>query len=322
MTKLTLIAAAMAGALLATSGTALAQAYPNKPVRIVVPYPAGGNTDGIARITADVMTRQLGQQFVVENRAGAGGQIASEFVKGQPADGYTMMMSALGVFAVVPHLQKVAFDPVKDFAPVSIIGINSFVLAVHPSMGVKSVKELVDLAKKNPGKFSYASGGNGSISHLSGAMFVSRAGLDMVHVPYKGGGPAIADLVAGQVNVYFGNFAEVVPQARGGRVVMLGVSSPGRDKQLPEMPPIADTYPNFRTVTWNGLVAPAGTPREAIDRVSSEANKAAKDPATAERFLKIGVEPWGSTPEEFADSIRKDFEQYRDVIRSANIKAG
>ena len=315
------LASALGATLLASTGTALAQAYPNKPVRMIVPYVAGGNTDGIARISAEALSKAFNQQVLVENRPGAGGAIASELVKGSPADGYTLYMTALGVFGILPHIQKVNFDPIKDFTGVSIIGLNGFVLAAHPSLGVKSVRELVDYVKARPGKLAYASGGNGSISHLSAAWFVQRAGLDVVHIPYKGGAAAVADLVAGQVAFYFGNFSEVVPHSRGGKAVVLGVSSDKRDKQLPDTPTVAEIYPGFRTVTWNGIVAPAATPKDVVDRVSGEMARAVRDPAVVERLTRWGVEPWGSTPAEFNETIRRDFETYRDVVKVANIKA-
>lgn len=308
-------------ALLTGSAALQAQAWPNKPVRVVVPYVAGGNTDGIARVAADILSRNLNQQFVVENRPGAGGAIASELVAKSPSDGYTLFMTAQGVFAILPHIQKVNFDPLKDFAPASVVGLNGFVLAAHTSLGVKTVKEFVDYVKSRPGKLAYASGGNGSISHLSAAMFAHRAGLDMIHVPYKGGAAAVADLVAGQVAMYFGNFSEVVPHGKSGRVNILGVSTDKRDRQLPDTPAITETYNGFRTVTWNGLVAPAGTPRDILDRIALEIQKGLKDPQLVDRLHRIGVDPWGSTPAEFSDAIRKDYELYRDVVKTAGIKA-
>lgn len=297
-----------------------AQEWPQKPVRIIVPFPPGGNTDTIGRIVADRLTTAFGQQFVVENRVGAGGAIAADFVAKSPPDGYTLFLSAVSQVAIVPFIQKVAYDPVKDFAPVSNIGTNPFVLGIHISVPGTTVKEFVDYARANPGKLNYASGGNGSIGHLSGALFASRAGLDMTHVPYKGGGPAVADLVAGQVHMYFGNASELIQHSRSGKIKLLGVSSERRAPQLPDVPAIAETYPGFQTLTWNGLLAPAGTPKAVVDRLSAEVQKAARDPVIVERLTKIGVDPLGSDPVEFARTIEADIAQWSGVIKAANIR--
>ena len=315
------IIAVLASALALTSGTLMAQAYPNKPVKVIVPYLAGGNTDGIARIISEALSRAFIQQFVVENRPGAGGAIAAELVAKAPPDGYTLFLTAQGVFAILPHIQKVNFDPLKDFAPISIVGTNPFVLAVNPSLGVKTQKEFVDYVKAHPG-LAYGSGGNGSISHLSPAVFANRAGLQMTHVPYKGGADAVTALLGNQVAMYFGNFSDIVPHARAGRMVMLGVSSDKRDRQLPKVPAIAESYPGFRTVTWNGLVAPAGTPSDIVYRVANEVQKATRDQAVTQRLLKIGVDPAGSTPAEFVDTIKKDYDYYREAVKHAGLKAG
>ncbi len=297
-----------------------AQEWPQKPVRIVVPFAAGGNTDGIARIIAERLGTVFGQQFVVENRVGAGGAIAAEFVAKAPPDGYTLFLSAVSQIAIVPFIQKVNYNPVKDFAPISNIGTNPFVLGVHVSLPVNNVQEFVDYVRANPGRLNYSSGGNGSIGHLSGALFVQRAGLDMIHIPYKGGGPAVADLVAGQVQMYFGNASELIQHSRSGKIKLLGVSSEKRVAQLPEVPAIAEYYAGFRTLTWNGLLAPAGTPRPIVDRIAAEVQKAVRDPAIAERLMKIGVDPLGSSPAEFARNIDIDIAQWAAVIKSANIR--
>jgi len=301
---------------------ALAQAYPNRPVKVIVPYAAGGNTDSIARIVSDSLSRSLAQQFVVENRPGAGGAISAEFVAKAPADGYTLYVSAQGVVAMLPNIQKVSFDPLKDFSPISNLGTNPLVLGVHQSTGVKTLKEFIDFAKSQPGKLSYASGGNGSISHFAAAMLVERAGLNMTHIPYKGGAPAVADLVAGQVHMYFGNFSDMVPHAKSGRIILLGVSSEKRDTKLPDLPAIAETLPGFTSGTWNGLLAPAGTPPAIIERLSAECQKAMRDPAVIERLVKMGVDAYGSTPAEFAITIRKDFEMYRDAAKAIGLTPG
>ncbi len=314
-----LLIAALGATLLATN--ALAQAWPSKPVRIVVPFAAGGNTDQQARIVAERLSVTLGQQFVVENRVGAGGAIAAEFVAKSPADGYTVLMSAVSQMAIVPFLQKVSYDPVKDFAPVSIVGTNPFVLGIHESVPAKTVQEFVAYVKSNPGKLNYSSGGNGSIGHLSGALFVQRAGVQMAHIPYKGGAPAVADLVAGVVQMYFGNASELIQHSKSGKIKLLGVSSLKRAPQLPGLPAIAEAYPGFQTITWNGLLAPAGTPRDVVNRFAAEVKKVVNEPSVIARLDAIGVDPDGSSPEEFAKTIAADIKQWGDAVKAAGIKA-
>ena len=305
--------------LLALVAPAVAQDWPQRPVRVIVPFAAGGNTDQIARIAAERLTAVFGQQFVVENRVGAGGAIAAELVARSASDGYTLFVAAVSQIAILPYVQKVSYDPVKDFAPISSIGTNPFVLGVHESVPATTLKEFVDYAKARPGQLNYASGGNGTIGHLSGALFVSRADLKMTHVPYKGGAPAVADLVAGVVQMYFGNASELIQHSRSGKIRLLGVSSETRAPQLPEVPAIAETYPGFRTLTWNGLLAPAGTPPAVVQKVAAEMRKAVRDPAVAERLVNIGVDPLGSTPAEFADAIRIDSVIWQDAIKAAGM---
>jgi tripartite-type tricarboxylate transporter receptor subunit TctC len=314
--------AALAGAaLLLAAGPALAQDWPQRPVRVIVPFAAGGNTDTIARIVTERLTTVFGQQFVVENRVGAGGGIAAEFVAKSPSDGYTLIMAAVSQIAILPYIQKIAYDPVKDFAPVSNIGTNPFVLGVHESVPARNVKEFVDYAKGRSGQLNYASGGNGTIGHLSGALFVSRAGLAMTHVPYKGGGPAVADLVAGTVQMYFGNASELIQHSKSGKIRLLGVSSENRAPQLPEVPAIAESFAGFRTLTWNGLLAPAGTPPAIVNRLSAEVQKIVREPAVVARLTSIGVDPLGSTPAEFVEMIRTDSVIWQEAVRAAGLKA-
>lgn len=310
-----------AALLLLSAGTALAQAWPQKPVKIVVPFAAGGNTDGIARVTAERLTAVLGQQVLVENRAGANGAIAAEFVARAAPDGYTLLMAAMPLVAVLPVVAKQAYDPVKDFAPVSNIGSNPFVLGVHKSVPASNVREFVAFIRANPGKFNYASGGSGSVSHLSAALFVKRAGLEMTHVSYKGGAPAVADLLGGQVQMYFGNLSELAPHAAGGNLRIIGVSSEKRAKQLPEVPTIAESgFAGFRTLTWNGLMAPAGTPPAIVARLAQEVSTITATPAVAQRLEQLGVDPIGNTPQQFADTIRADIALWADAVKAANLK--
>ncbi|MSQ88840.1 MAG: tripartite tricarboxylate transporter substrate binding protein [Betaproteobacteria bacterium] len=301
-------------------GAAAAQDWPQRPVRVIVPFPAGGNTDQIARITAERLSNAFSQQFIVENRVGAGGAIAAELVAKSPPDGYTLLVGAAPMIAILPYVQKVAYDPVKDFAPVSNIGANPFVLGVHVSVPARSVKEFVDYASARAGQLNYASGGNGTVGHLSGALFASRAGLVMTHVPYKGGAPAVADLVAGQVQMYFGNASELIQHGKSGKIRLLGVSSVQRAPQLPEVPAIAESYPGFRTLTWNGLLAPVATPQAIIGRLSAEVQKVVRDPVVAARLQQIGVDPLGSTQAEFAETIRTDSVIWQEAIKAAGMQ--
>jgi tripartite-type tricarboxylate transporter receptor subunit TctC len=301
------------------SSSAFAQSWPQRPVKVVVPFVAGGNTDNQARIVSERLAATLGQPFVVENRVGAGGAIAAEFVAKAPADGYTLFFAASPQFSL-PLVQKVSFDPYKDFAPVSIVGTNPFVLGIHASIPAKTVKEFVEYARTRPGELNYASAGNGTTTHLTGALFLARAGLRMTHIPYKGGAQAVSDLVGGQVQMYFGNASELIQHSRSGKITLLGVSSERRAPQLPDVPAIAETYPGFRSGTWNGYLAPAGTPAPIIERLAQEVAKAVREPATAERLRSIGVEPLGNTPQEFADYVRKDAPVWRDAVNAAGIK--
>jgi tripartite-type tricarboxylate transporter receptor subunit TctC len=300
--------------------TLWAQSWPQRAVKVVVPFVAGGNTDNQARIVSERLAATLGQPFVVENRVGAGGAIAAEFVAKSAPDGYTLFFAASPQFSL-PLLQKVNFDPYKDFIPVSIVGTNPFVLGIHESVPAKTVKEFVDYVKARPGQLNYASAGAGTTTHLTGALFLSRAGLKMAHVAYKGGAQAVADLVGGQVQMYFGNASELIQHSKSGRITLLGVSSEKRTPQLPDVPAIAETYPGFRSGTWNGYLAPAGTPAAIVQRLAQEVAKVVREPATAERLRSIGVEPMGNTPEQFAEYVRRDAPIWKDAVNAAGIKA-
>jgi len=301
------------------SPLASGQAWPQRPVKVVVPFVAGGNTDNQARIVSQRLAAVLGQSFVVENRVGAGGAIAAEYVARSPADGYTFFFAASPQFSL--HLvQKVNFDPYKDFAPVSVVGTNPFVLGVHVSVPANTLKEFVAYVKARPGQLNYASAGNGTTTHLTGAMFLARAGIQMAHVPYKGGAQAIADLVGGQVQMYFGNASELIAQSKSGKIRMLGVSSEKRAPQLPDVPAIAESFAGFRTGTWNGYLAPAGTPKVIIDQLAQEVAKIVREPQTAERLRSIGVEPLGNTPAEFAEFLRREAPFWSEAVRASGIK--
>ena len=303
----------------ALAAPAAAQDWPAKPVKVVVPYAPGGNTDQIARLAAERLTAALGQQFVVENRAGAGGAIAADYVAKQPADGYTLFVAALSQFGPVPLTQKVSYDPLKDFTPISNIGANGFVIAVNAALPVANLKEFVEYVKARPGQLNYGSGGAGSLTHLAAALFLHRAGLNMVHVPYKGGAPALADTIGGQVQMYAGSPSELIAHAKAGKLKLLGITAERRNAALPDVPAIAELYPGFKAETWNGLLAPAGLPRPVVDRLAQEMQKAMKDPAFLDRLAKLGLDPVPTTPAEFGASIRSEYAMWRDVIKAAGL---
>ena len=314
---LSVLAAVLA---LALAGPGQSEEWPQRPVRIIVPFPAGGNSDAVARIIAQRLSERFGQQFVVESRPGAGGALAAESVARSPADGYTLFMATLGQIAVIPKIAKVAYDPVKDFAPISNIGTNPFVLVVNPSVPARNVRELVDYARSRPDKLTYVSAGPGSMVHLSMAMFLNRAGIEMIPVSYKGGAAPLTDVIAGHVSSFFPNLSVVLPQAQTGAIRLLAVSSERRSAQLPDVPTFIEAgFPGFHILTWNGLMAPAGTPKDIIDRLAKEVSNAVKDPAIAERLVHNGIDPLGNSPEEFAAMMAHDMALWADAIKAAGV---
>jgi len=304
------------------SSSGYAQDYPIRPIRLVIPFAPGGNTDSIARIVAQRLSEAFGQQFVVENRPGAGGAIAAEAVARSPADGYTLFVAALPQIAVVPAMIKTSYDPVKDFVPISIVGTNPFALIVHPRIPANTLAEFVDYVRRQPDKLAYVSPGVGSLAHLSMALFLQRAGLDMTPVSYKGGGAGpLADLIAGHVPIYFTNLSDVVSHVTSGTVRPLAVSSEKRAPQIPDVPTLIESgFPGFKILTWNGLMAPAGTPKGIVDRIATEVALAVKDPKFSERLAGIGVDPLGNTPEEFAATIAEDILLWGEAVKSAGAR--
>jgi len=295
--------------------------WPQRPVKIVVPFAPGGNTDSIARITAERLTQGLGQLFIVENKVGAGGAIAADYVAKSPADGYTLLMAAMPVMAILPIITKTNFDPLKDFVAISNVGSNPFVMGVHKSIPATTIEEFVAYVKKNPGKFNYASGGSGSVSHLSAALFVKRAQIEMAHISYKGGAPAVTDLLGGNVQMYFGNFSELFPHVSGGNIRIIGVSSNSRVAQLPQVATIAESgFPGFKTLTWNGLMAPAETSPAIIARLTEAVVKAVKTDSTMAKFMQIGVDPIGNSSKEFSETLRSDIAIWSEAAKAANLK--
>jgi tripartite-type tricarboxylate transporter receptor subunit TctC len=303
------------------SASAFAQSWPQKPVTVVVPFAAGGNTDGIARMVAQKLTEGLNQQFVVENKGGAGGALAADFVARAQPDGYTLFLTAHSVLTVVPKMMKVKYDPLKDFATISNVATNPFVLVVHKDMPVNNVAEFVKYVKDRKNNVSYASAGQGSLAHLSMALFLNEAGIEMVHVPYKGNAPALSDVIAGHVPAMFSNLSDVLPHATGGNLKLLAVSGDKRAAQIPNVPTVAESgYPKYKSLTWNGLMAPAGTPKDIIDKASKIIIDAVKDPKFAEKLAGYGVDPLGNTPEQFAEELKGDVALWARALEAAGIK--
>jgi tripartite-type tricarboxylate transporter receptor subunit TctC len=300
---------------------AQAEAWPQKPVTIIVPFAAGGNTDGIARIIGQQLADELGQQFVIENRAGAGGVLAAEAVAKAAPDGYTLFLATVSQIAIAPAISRKRYDPIKDFAPISNIATNPFVLAVHPSVPVKSLGEFVAHVRAAPNKLVYGTPGAGGVSHLCMALLLQRTGLQMSPVAYKGNGPAMNDLVAGHIPTMFLNLSEALPHAKSGTLRLLAVSSAERVPQLADVPTVAEAgYAGFNTLTWNGLMAPAGTPRAIIDRMAGIVARAVKDPKVVERFAGYGIDPLGSSPEAFAATVAADTVMWAEAVKVAGVQ--
>lgn len=295
--------------------------WPTRPVMLFVPFAAGGNTDGIARIAAQRLTEAFGQQFLVENRPGAGGALAAEAVLRAEPDGYSLFFSALPQIAIVPAMQRVKYDPVKDFMPVCNIASNPFVLLVHKDMPVKTIGEFIAHVKAQPGKIAYASAGAGSVGHLAMALFLKMAGLDMIHVGYKGNAPALADVLAGHVPTMFSNLADAIPHAQSGTIRILAVSGPTRATQLPDVPTVAESgFPTYKAQTWNGILARRGTSPEIVAKIAGELARAVKEPKFAERLASFGTDPLGDGPEVFAKTINADIALWAQAVDVAGVK--
>ena len=298
---------------------AMAQSYPSRPVRLVVPFPAGGTTDILARAMAEKLSSALGQQFVVDNRPGAGGNIGSDIVAKSPPDGYTLLMGTVGTHAINPSLYpKMPYDHVKDFAPVVLVAGVPNVLVVNPGVPAKTVAELIALAKDKPGSINFASSGNGTSIHLSGELFKLLAGVQIAHVPYKGSAPALTDLIGGQVQIMFDNLPSALPHIKGGKLRALAVTSSKRAPALPDLPTIAESgVAGFEASSWFGILAPAATPRDIVQRINAEANKALHAPDMREKLLAQGAEAVGNSPEFFADYIRSETVKWAKVVKDS-----
>jgi tripartite-type tricarboxylate transporter receptor subunit TctC len=305
----------------AAASAALATEWPSRAVTVVVPYAAGGNTDFIARVTAERLSKAFGQSFVVENRTGASGMIAAEYVARRPADGYVVFLATITQISMAPFLAKIHYDPIKDFQPIVNVGANPFVAVVRSQQPFESLADLVSYARLNPGKLTVGHAGVGSTTHLSASLFLVRAGIKATMVPYKGGGPALTDVIAGVVDVCFSNLSEVMPHLQGERVKFLGVSSEKRIKQLPNVPAIAESYPGYSLETWDGLLAPAGVPAEVADKLASEVTKILASAEFRAKLEESGVTPLlGEVKEVFAQRIQQDMIYWKPVIEQLGIK--
>lgn len=315
------ILTALCAAALAPVPAAAQQTYPSKPIRLVVPYPAGGATDFFARLVFTRMSETLGQQVVVENRPGAGTAIGASEVARSAPDGYTLLLGDAGTYAFNPTLyKKLTYDPVRDFAPVSLTGRFALILAVNPSVNAKNVAEFVEAAKSRPGQINYGAPGPGSPIHLAMEFFRQRAGLDMTPIPYKGGADAMNDLLGGRISAMFPDIASGLPQIRAGKLRALAVASEKRVAALPDLPTIGESgYPGFEAWAWQGFVAPAKTPRPVIDRLNAEFVKVTADPAVRQKLSESGFELQTSTPEQFADYMKAEIAKWAKVIRESNI---
>ncbi len=301
---------------------ALAQGYPNKAIKIIVPFPPGGGTDIGTRIIAQKLSETWGQPVLVENRGGAAGIVGTEATAKSAPDGYTIMMGNIGTHAInVSLYKKLPYDPVKDFAPIShVAGLPLFVL-VHPSVKVTSIKELIALAKAQPGKLDYSSSGSGGSMHVAAELFKGMTGTHMVHIPYKGGGPAVADLLAGQVPVSFATVLETLPHVKSGRLRALAVTSANRSLAWPSVPTVAESgVPGYESISWLALFAPAGTPKDIINKISTEVVRIINLPDVKERLLLQGAEPIGSTPEQLAAVLANDIAKYAKVMKAAGVQ--
>ena len=309
------------GVVAATAGLpGHAQPYPSKPVRLINAFAPGGASDVVARSFANKLTDYLGRQVTVENRVGAGGNVASEYVARSPADGYTLLMGTLFLATNQSLYSKLTWDAQRDFAPISMVTASPLILCVHPSLPVRSTKELIALAKKRPGELNFPSAGNGTSMHLSGELFNMMAGIKTQHVPYKGSGPGVIDLVSGQVQFMLNPMPEPMAFIKDGRLRALATSTAKRISALPDLPPVAEAVPGYETITWQGFLAPAGTPKDIVDRLHAEFIKSLKDPEFAARMRGMGLEIYGTTPAEFSRFIRDENVKWTKVIKATGAR--
>ena len=300
---------------------ATAQSFPSKSIRLIVPFPPGGGSDIIARVSAQKLSAAVGQPVVVDNRPGAGGTLGIELGMKTPADGYTLMLAA-GSYAVNPSIYKLSFDPVTDITAIIQLSQGPFLLAVHPSLPVKNLKELIALAKARPGQLSYASSGTGSGVHLASELFLERAGIRILGVPYKGTGPALNDTVAGHVQLLWGSVASTLPQVKAGRLRGVAVSTAKRIRAAPEIPSVEESgFKDYDVVLWHGLIAPKGLPTSIVSRINADLNNALREKDMEDRLAADGVSPAGGTPAQFLTEIKKGIDMWSGVVRRLGLKA-
>ena len=316
-----IVALLLIAAALFNCAPATAQQYPAKPVKIIVAFPPGGGNDFIARFIAQRLSVSLGQQFIVENRTGAGGTIGVELGVKAPPDGYTLTLIS-NSYTVNPSLYKIRFDPIADITPLIQISQGPYIVVVHPSLPVKSLGELLALARARPELVNFASSGQGSVNHLAAELFASMAGFKLNHIPYKGTGPALTDTIGGQTNALLGSVSTTLPHVRAGRLRALAVTTPRRLTAEPEIPTVAEAgVPGYETTLWHGLIGPKGLPPAIVERINAEVTRVLKVKDTAEQLQNDGVSPAGGTSEEFRDLIRKEIELWRKVVQDAGVKA-
>ncbi len=316
------LALGLAAMLAALAPFAAAQsAYPTKTVRIVVPFPPGGTADIIGRMLANKLGQQWNQLVIVENRAGSGGTIGVDSVAKSAPDGYTLILGVTGALTIAPSLQpKLPYDPLRDLTPVSLVAVVPSLIAVHPSVPAQNLQELIALAKEQPGKLTFASAGTGTSVHIAGELLKSMAGVNILHVPYKGGAPALNDVMGGQVSMIIENMPQLLPHVRAGKLRALAVTTPKRSSAMPEVPAVAEVLPGYEATTWFGLLAPAGTPQDVIRKVQSDVAKVVALPDVKERLTELGAEVVASTPDAFASHLRSEQQRFAKVIKDAGIK--
>jgi tripartite-type tricarboxylate transporter receptor subunit TctC len=305
-----------------TTTSAHAQSYPTRPVRIIVPYPAGGTSDILARSIGQKLSESMGQPFVVENKPGANGNVGAEIVAKAAPDGYTLLLADIGSLAISPSVYpQLPFDPAKDFAPITLVAYSPHILVVHPSIPVASARDLIALAKAKPGKLNFAMSGVGGAPHLAGVDFAMRAGIEWAYIPYKGGAQAIADVAGGQADVTLNGMLATYPLVQGGKLKLLAVSSAKRMSSIPEVPTIAESgIPGFETGSWQGVIAPAGTPRDIVAKLNGEIGRIVSTPEMREKLGAQGADVRTNTPEEFGTFIRSEMARWGKVVKDANVK--
>jgi tripartite-type tricarboxylate transporter receptor subunit TctC len=313
---------AVAALALGLAGGAFAQAWPSRPIRLVVPFPAGGSTDIVGRLIGDKLSQGLGQPVVVDNRCGAGGTTGSDLVAKSPADGYTIVMATSSTHAIAASLYpKLPYDPVRDFAPITLVGTATILMVVHPSVPAQNVGEFIALAKSKPGQIMFGSTGNGSVSHLTAEYFKSMAGVELQHVPYKGDSPMTIDLVAGRVQLAFGTAVAFLPYVQGGKLNALAVTDAKPSPVAPKLPTVAASgLPGFEALQWFGLLAPAGTPADIVNRIQQETAKALNSPTVKQQLVSQGAIPGGNTPAEFAKHIADEHVKWAKVVKASGAK--